>query len=154
LLPAALAVKLPGDSKPVPPATRVNVTTRDTFFDVAIVGISTADQFGAAKAPDGQRFLIVDATVTNISRQPEFFQCMEQLKHVAESGEFSGPDDVSLSGPHPPAAQLFIPNGEKRSFQMVYAIPAAETRPRIGYASPTEGGSKVLTLPVLKAPGN
>lgn len=150
--PLVLPVRLAPEGAPAAPKRSTVASTRDGVFDVSITGVTTAPEFGGAKAPEGKAFFVIDATVGNVSRQPEFFQSLEQLKHAGEQGEITGADDASLAGPHPPLAQLFIPPGERRSFQLVYAIPASETRPRIAYASVTEGGSKVLSLPKLNDP--
>ena len=85
----------------------------------------------------------------NIASQSEFFQALQQLKHVGQKGEISAVDKATLVGPRPPLELLYIPANERRSFQLVYQIPADETRRRVTYLAVTAGASKVLELPAL-----
>jgi len=148
-----LPIKLPAPPVTAKPPPNPNVSTRDDVFNVAITGVTVVEDFAGQKPPAGKKFLLIDAMVNNVGRQFEFFQSIEQLKHVDEKGAFSDADNLTYKGPHPPLAQLLIPPGERRAFQMVFAIPDSETRPRLGYASVSAGGGKVLMLPKIEAKG-
>jgi hypothetical protein len=78
------------------------------------------------------------------------FQPKGQLKYASESGEQLEYSDATVGGLRPATELVRIPPRERRSFQLVYAIPAADTRPRLAYAAITEGAASVMTLPPIK----
>jgi Mg-chelatase subunit ChlD len=121
----------------------------DEVFAVSIIGQASPKDFAGVAPDEGQRLLVIDVSVKNNGKKQEFFQAKEQLKYAAESGEQSDPDDLTFAGVHRPPELIYIPVGEVRSFQLVYRIPASETRPRLAYAAVTEGGAAVLTLKPL-----
>ena len=146
--PAGLTTLLEGNPPALVPRNAI-AAVKDEIFDVAINEQSTAEQFAGNRATAGKRFLVLDVTVKNTGKQQEFFQTVEQLKHVDEKGASSPIDKVSYSGLRRPLEQIYIPGGEQRTFQLAYQIPVNETKPRLAYASVTKGGSKMLDLPVI-----
>lgn len=146
--PEGLSLPLEGVRPPEPNPRRI-ASAKDEIFDVAIVNETAANEFGGVKAPEGQRFVVLDALVKNNGKKQEFFQPKEQLKYVNAAGEQLQYDDASLTGPTPPAEQMYVPPGESRAFQVAYGVGAGENSPRLAYSAVTEGASKVLTLPPL-----
>ena len=146
----SLPIKLPAEPYAEARQSRI-ASARDGVFDIGIVDVSTVDQFGGVKAAEGKRFLVVDAVVANVTAKPESFQTVDQLQHVGADGKASSADDATFQGPHPPLKLIYLPGGEKRSFQLAYLIPNDETKTRLTYAAVTEGGSKTLDLPALPA---
>lgn len=122
---------------------------KDEVFDVSIVRQQVAAQFAQKSADEGKKFLVLDVLVKNLGKQQEFFQAKEQLKYTDANGAQSDWDDATLEGLYPPSEQMYIPPGERRTFQIACQVGADETRPRVAYNAVTEGASKVLTLPAL-----
>ncbi|MDB5300205.1 MAG: Prenyltransferase and squalene oxidase repeat protein, partial [Phycisphaerales bacterium] len=148
--PEGLTIPLEG-KRPALPARKAIASTRDQIFEMTVVGQSVATEFAGAKAADNHRFLVLDVTVKNLGGQhQEFFQPREQLKYATEAGQQLKMDDATLKGPQPPAEAVYIPAGDRRTFQVAYQIPAEDSRPRLSYASVTEGMSKVLPLQPLE----
>jgi len=146
--PAALTFAIEG-TRPALPSRPAIATAKDDVFDVAIVGQQSSSEFAGVKADDGQQFLILDITVRSIGKTQEFFQPRRQLKYTSESGEQTEADDATLQGPRAPSELIYIPAGDRRTFQMAYRIGTDQSRPRLAYAAVTEGASKVLTLKPL-----
>jgi hypothetical protein len=116
----------------------------DDVYKVAVDGQGVTDIFAGNKAADGAQFLVLDVTVNNVGRQGEFFQTTEQLKCATSDGAQLEVDPATFNGKYRPTELVFIPAGERRTFQVAYRIPAAETKPRLAY-----GGislAKVLDL--------
>jgi Mg-chelatase subunit ChlD len=120
----------------------------DDCFRVSITGQAAADEFAGEKAGAGRRFLILDVTVENAGQKGEFFQTPQQLKVAGASGKPIEIDAAAAKGPRPPMALLWIPIAARRSFQVVYGLPAAETKPRLLYAGLTL--QKTIDLPPLE----
>ena len=148
--PTGLTMLLEGNRPTLLPRNAI-AAVKDDIFDVAINEQSTIEQFAGIRATAGKRFLVLDVTVKNLGKQQEFFQTVEQLKHVDEKGAISPIDKAGYSGLRRPLEQIYIPSGEQRTFQLVYQIPVSEAKPRLAYASVTRGGSKMLDLPVIDA---
>jgi hypothetical protein len=121
----------------------------DEFFVVGVTGQSAAAAFAGQSAPAGQRLLVLDVTVQNRGKTGEFFQTAEQLKVAATDGNGVAPHPATYAGVRRPAERVWVPAGERRSFQVVYAFPAAEARPRLAYSGVSL--AKVLDLPPLEA---
>jgi hypothetical protein len=147
--PDGLTLSIEGQ-RPAPPSRTAIAQARDEAFDVSVVREQAAGQFASAKADEGQKFLILDVVIRNLSKNHESFQPREQLKYVSEAGDQAERDDATLAGPYPPAEPYYIPSGEQRSFQMAYRIGVDQTRPRLAYAAVSDGASKVLTLKPLE----
>ena len=145
---AGLTFPLEGQ-RPVPPARSALANVKDSVFDISIFAQAQADEFAGVKAAAGKKFLIHDVVVKNLSPQQEFYQTIEQLKHLDERGVALAVDKVTFKGPRRPLELIYIPSGEQRTFQLVFQVAAGETKPRLAYASVTQGGSKALDLPVI-----
>jgi hypothetical protein len=146
--PSAIVFALEG-ARPALPARAAVVEMKDEFLRVAVTGQEVASEFAGAKAGRGEKFLLLDVTVTNPGKGGELFQTREQVQHVAEGGQKSACDEASLLGVYPPADPLWIPAGEARSFRLAFRIPAGETRPRIAYTAASEGASGVFDLKTI-----
>ncbi len=146
--PAGFTTLLEG-KRPALPAPKSIAGVKDEFFDISIVEQAVAGEFAGIRAPAGRKFLVINVTVQNIGKQQEFFQTVEQLKHVDEKGAASPLDKATYSGVRRPLELIYIPSGEQRSFQLAYQVPAPETKPRLAYTSATKGASKMLDLPAI-----
>ena len=141
LHPRPLAFLLEG-KRPEPSVAAAIAEVDDDVFKVAVTAQSVAPEFGGLKAPAGSVFLVVHVTVKGAGLAGEMFQTAEQLRYATEKGAQLAMHQASFLGPHPAAKLLLVPTGERRSFQAVFAIPAAERRPRLAYG----GVSKAATL--------
>jgi hypothetical protein len=139
--PKALPFLLEG-KRPEAAAKPVLAEIDDDVFKIAVTGQSVAAEFGGVKAPAGSVFLVVDVTVKGAGLAGEMFQTVEQVHYASEKGAQLPMHDASFRGPRPPAKLLLVPNGERRSFQAVFAIPAADRKPRLAY----RGVSKASTV--------
>lgn len=149
--PTGITLAIEGRRPPAPKVTPI-VSTEDGLFVVAVTGQKTMTEFAGQSATEGGRFLVLDVLVRNVSKQGEMFQTQEQLKYVSQAGEQSQYDPAALNGAHPPRELLWIPAGESRAFEVVYAIGEDQTKPRLAYLSPM-GPGKVLTLQTIAAGG-
>jgi Mg-chelatase subunit ChlD len=120
----------------------------DDCFRVSITGQAAADEFAGEKAGAGRRFLVLDVAVENAGQKGEFFQTPQQLKAAGADGKPVEIAAAAAKGPRPPMALLWVPIAARRSFQVVYALPAAETKPRLLYAGLTL--QKTIDLPPLE----
>ena len=146
--PQGLTFAIEG-TRPALPSRPAIAGAKDEVFDVSVVGQKTAGQFAGTRAQERKRFLVLDVTVRNTGSGQEFFQTRQQLKYVSESAEQVEFDDATLHGVYAPSELMYIPSGERRTFQLAYQIGIDQTRPRLAYAAVTQGGSKVLMLKPL-----
>ena len=146
--PAGFTIPLEGN-RPAPAQRNSIAAVKDAIFDVTVVEQTVANEFAGNQVTTGKKFLVLDVRVKNLSPQQEFFQTLEQLKHLDERGVATTADKVTFAGPRHPLELTYMPSGEQRLFQLVFQIAAAETKPRLAYASVTQGGSKALELSPL-----
>ncbi|MBI4604884.1 MAG: VWA domain-containing protein, partial [Planctomycetes bacterium] len=146
LRPRGLVFPLEG-KRPQIPMRRALVAIDDGVFQVAVIGQAAAESFAGEAAGEGKAFLVLDVTVVNTGKGGETFQTLEQLKVATRTGEQLAADPASLRGLRPPAALLWIPEGEPRSFQVAFRVPADERKPRLAYSGVTL--AKVVDLPPL-----
>lgn len=137
--------------RPEPPAVTPIVEIDDEIFKVAVTGQAVAPEFAGAKAPPGTSFLIVDIAVAGAGKAGEMFQTAEQLKYATEKGVQISLHEASYRGPNPPAKLHLVPTGERRTFQAVFAIPAADRKLRLAYRGVTKAATVDLK-PVEGAP--
>jgi hypothetical protein len=149
--PKGLTLALEGE-RPSPPKRSAIVSVDDDVYKLAVVGQSVSDTFAGAKAPEGKRFLVLDVSVSNVGRQGELFQTKPQLKCATSDGAQLEVDPATFEGKYRPTELVFIPAGERRTFQVAYSIPAGETRPRLAYGGISLAKSLDLQ-PIAAAPG-
>ncbi|MCC7350647.1 MAG: VWA domain-containing protein [Phycisphaerales bacterium] len=149
--PKGIVLAIEGTRPPVPKPAAI-ATADDGLFNVAVTGQTVVVDYAGSQAPDGGRFLKLDLLVKNVSKQGELFQTGQQLQFVSQSGQQSQYDPASLQGLHPPMELLWIPAGEQRAFEVVYAIGADQTKPRLAYLSPM-GPGKILSLQPIQTDG-
>ncbi len=147
--PDGLEFQLEG-SAPRPGDAQAIGTIKDSIFNVEILDVSAQAQYGDSTAASGQKYFVLQVRVKNLSSTGETFQTKDQLKYTAESGRMIGLDHADYLSPHRPWDLLWIPKGETRAFDLVYLIPATDMRPRLAYASPDQGGGKIISLPGLQ----
>ena len=149
LRPRGFTLALEG--KRPPAVNRKSIAkVEDDVFVVTVTNQSAGATFGGRKAEAGRRFVVLDVTVNNRGRDGEFFQTAEQLKIADAAGAQADPDAATYAGVYRPAEHVWIPAGERRSFQVAYQIPAAETRPRLAYAGVSK--AEVVELARLAPP--
>ncbi|MBI3855958.1 MAG: zinc ribbon domain-containing protein [Planctomycetes bacterium] len=119
-----------------PPAAIAEID--DEIYKVAILGQSVVPEFAGVKAPPASAFLVLDVSVTGAGTAGEMFQTVEQLHYATEKGAQLAMHDATFKGPNPPVKLHLVPTGERRVFQAVFAIPAAERRPRLAYKGVTK----------------
>ncbi len=130
--PKALSFLLEG-KRPEPAALPAIAEIDDEVFKVAVTGQAVAAEFAGVKAPAGTSFFILDVTVTGAGLAGEMFQTVEQLRYATEKGAQIAMHEAAFKGPRPPAKLLLVPTGERRSFQAVFSVPAADRKPRLAY---------------------
>jgi len=120
----------------------------DDIFKVAVVGQRSVAELRGTKAPAGTKFLVLDLTVKGNGKAGEQFQTAEQLHYATEKGAQLAPHDASYEGPAAAAKLLLVPTGETRRFEVVFAIPEGDRRPRLAYRGVTK--AQVVALPALE----
>jgi Mg-chelatase subunit ChlD len=144
--PAPLVFALEG-KRPALPERKAIVSMDDEMFKVAVTAQATASEFAGLKAEDDRQFLILDVTVANAGKSGEFFQTRAQLQYATEAGASVEMHEASTRPLHPAADIVWVPGGEQRSFQVAYAIPAQDKRPRLLFSGAAAG--QTLALPRL-----
>ena len=150
LRPKGVLLSLEG-KRPALATHKPIASVNDDVYRVAVTAQSTPDTFAGAKAPDGKRLFVLDVLVENVGQNGELFQTKEQLKCATSEGAQVEIDPLTYQGLYRPTELVFIPPRERRTFQVAYAIPASETRPRLAY-----GGislAKNLDLQPIEAGG-
>ena len=147
--PAGLVLAIEG-TRPAPVERPAIVAITDDMFGVSVVGQTDVAEAGGQKAPDGERFLLLDVTVKNAGKSGEFFRPVEQLKCVDAKGKQTDIDAVCARLPYAPPQLLWIPAGEQRSFQVAYSIAQAEKKPRLAYAGVSL--AKIVDLKAMAGP--
>jgi Mg-chelatase subunit ChlD len=147
--PKGLTIPLEG-SRPAMRQRPAIASVDDDVYRISVVGQQAVDTFAGEKPPAEARFVVLDVTVANTgNRNGEFFQTKEQLKYVAPAGQQSELSPVTFNGPRRPAELVWIPPGERRTFQAVFEVPASETRPRLAFRGVSK--AEVLNLKPLDA---
>src|SRR5579862_1048335 len=148
--PAALTFLLEG-KRPETPAAAALVEIDDEVFKIAVLGQRSVPELPGVKAPAGSKFLVWDVIVKGSGKAGEQFQTAEQLRYATEKGAQIAPHDASYTGPKAAEKLLLVPTGELRRFDLVFAIPATEQRPRLAYRGVTK--AQIVALPPLDAAG-
>ena len=141
----ALEGKAPAASTEKPVAS-----VDDENYRIQVVRQAQAATFANEAAPEGKKFLVLNVTVHNRgARNGEFFQTTQQLKYAAETGEQLELSPVTFQGVHRPAELVWIPPTDRRSFQAVFEVGAAEKRPRLAFTGVSK--AQVLNLNAVEA---
>jgi hypothetical protein len=119
-------------------------TLEDDVFVVHFLKSRLAPDFAGIKAGDGQQLWVVDVAVQNRGQAAETFQTKDQLRYMAADVQQEAAP-VTWTGPRPAAELLLIPPGERRSFQIVFNVPAADAAPKLGYNGISK--AEVVELP-------
>jgi hypothetical protein len=114
----------------------------DQIFKVTVARQSLVREFSGAKPGAGQAFLVLDLTVRNTGEASECFQTRPQLKYATEKGQSLEIHEATFAGLRAPGELVLVPPKEPRSFQVVFAIPETDRRPRLLYS----GVSKAETV--------
>ena len=131
--PRAIQFALHGDE---PPALERDAlwSVRDDTLEVALVDSQPHASFASVDAASGRRFLVVDVQVRNVGERPEWFQTANQLRYVDARGRQHAPHALTFEGPRRSTSpHVWVPDGEQRSFQVVYQIDADERAPRVAF---------------------
>jgi hypothetical protein len=135
--PKALVFPVEG-KRPEPAAIAPIAEIDDEIFKVAVTGQSTAPEFAGVKAPSGSTFLVLEVAVTGAGKAGEMFQTADQLHYATEKGAQLPLHEASYKGLNPPEKLHLVPTGERRTFQVAFAIPATDKRPRLAYRGVTK----------------
>lgn len=130
--PEPLLFVLEGKRPPLPERKAI-ASIKDDVFNVSVVGQTVLEEFAGVAAGSGKKFLVLDVAVANTSNKGDFIQTRDQFAYVLQNGNQIKIDELTLSGPYAPAELVRIPPGERRTFQLVYRIPAGETMARLAY---------------------
>lgn len=141
--PKALSFLLEG-KRPDAPAAAPIVEIDDEIFKVAVTGQAIAPQFAGVQAPAGSAFLILDIAVTGAGKAGEMFQTAEQLHYATEKGAQLPLHEATFKGPNPPEKLHLVPTGERRTFQVAFAIPSGDRKPRLAYRGVTKASIVAL----------
>ena len=134
LRPRGVTLVLEGKRPPAARITKPIARIEDDVFVASVTGQATAAAFADTSAEAGKRFVVIDVTVENRGKDGETFQTLEQLQVATSDGSKVPLDPATFAGPRRPAEHVWIPAGERRSFQAAFQIETAELRPRLAYA--------------------
>ncbi|HVR73603.1 MAG TPA: VWA domain-containing protein, partial [Planctomycetota bacterium] len=143
--PRGITIPLEG-KRPGLQAAKALVSVTDDVFGVSVTGVAVADELAGRKAEEGKRFITLEVTVRNTGKQGELFQTSEQLKLALSDGALLPIDAAALESLRPPLPLLWIPPGERRTFQAAYRAPVIEAKLRLAYSGVSL--QKMLDLPL------
>jgi hypothetical protein len=149
--PKGVTVAVEG-TRPQSPVRSPVASIKDDVFEVSVIGQKTSTAFAGQGASAGYQYLLLTVNVRNTGNKGDFFQPRRQVKHVAENGSQLEIDPATLKGPHAPPELLWVPEGEQRTFEAVFKIPAKETKPRLAYSGVSL--ARVLALPAIEGSDN
>ena len=84
---------------------------------VDVLSVTTVERFAGSAPAASQQFAVVRLRLRNGSAEDGVF---EPYRRFTLAG--AAPDAVTLLGPHAPPEQLFLPAGERRGFELVFAV--------------------------------
>lgn len=125
--PEPLVFAIEGERPDLPDREAIAEIDDDCFL-VQVVGQSFAKEFAGAKAGNGRKFVILDVTVKNQGDGGEWFQTVEQLKVGGAAHA------ATWKGPRAPQKLVWLPKGERRTFQIAFEIKDSEKAPKLSYA--------------------
>jgi Mg-chelatase subunit ChlD len=131
--PRGLTFSLQGTRPQLADAAKPIAQISDDVYRVAVTAQQAVDSFAGQKPGNGGRFLVLDVTVKNAGNKGEFFQTKEQLKYAAEDGSQLPLSPATYAGPYRPTDLVWIPAGERRSFQVVFETKPGDKRPRLAF---------------------
>lgn len=105
----------------------------DDTINMSVMHSDIREQFAGTQADAGNVFLVLDVEVEGTGEKPEFFQANKQLVSFDAKGRKSLPHEVTFQGILHPTETVWVPNGEIRSFQVVFEVDAQESEHRISY---------------------
>jgi Mg-chelatase subunit ChlD len=109
------------------------VNISDDVYRIGVTGQQVVESFAGQKPTAGGQLLVLDVTVRNGGSKGEFFQTREQLKYAAEDGSQLPLSPATFAGPYRPTDLVWIPAGERRSFQVVFETKSGDKRPRLAF---------------------
>ncbi len=131
--PQPVLFDLAGAPEPPGPPSKALLSIKDDVFRVELTGLAVQARFHDQPAGKGFQWLVLDVSVANTGRGGEFFRPHEQMLYAdADGGEVPIHRHAGL-GPRRPMELLWIPPGQRRAFQALYRIGAAERQGRLIY---------------------
>jgi hypothetical protein len=124
--PKGITILLEG-APPAPKDAAAIAKIDDGVFQVEIVGQALT-----------KNLLTLDVVVRNTGTSLEMFQTAEQLKYTTEKGQAVGLHPSTFTGPRAPLKLLGVPPGGRRAFQVIFAVPETDRRPRLSYSGVTK----------------
>ncbi len=147
--PAPIVLSLLGEP-PEPPRREPIWSVEDDTIEVDITGVRAVRTFAGTDSGDGRHFVVLDVTVRTEGDKPEFFQTSRQLRYVDARGRQSAPHRATFDGPYRPAEDVWVPDGEQRTFQVAFLADGDERDPRVTYRGFTL--AETVELPSLDEP--
>ena len=146
--PKGLTLPIEGTRPKLPEITPV-ASIDDDIFQVQIGKEQALDQFAGTPAGANKKFVLLDVTVNNRHKDGEFFQATQQLHFVAANGSQQNMHAAGLAGPHPPTDLVWVPPGERRSYQAVFLAASADlAKPRLAYRGVSK--AQIVELPTMQ----
>jgi hypothetical protein len=146
--PKGMTLPIQG-TRPAPPEIKPLVTIDDDIFQVQIARQEAVGEFAGAAAGSGRKYIVLDVTVLNRNKDGEFFQATRQLRFANAAGNQLSMDRAGQAGLHPPTDLVWIPPGERRSFQAVYLVADKDlAKPRLAYRGISK--AQVVELPAIQ----
>lgn len=146
--PACFTIR---DGEPLPEEGAPLEEFPDRPVPVEVRGFEFAERFMGERSPSGKRWVIVDLSVENVGEEPGLYEVEKRFRLEAD-GKAAPPHPASSLGPRAPPDPLWLPAGARRSFQLVFEVPADA-----GTARLVHGGIKrqsSVALPLAKAAGD
>jgi outer membrane protein OmpA-like peptidoglycan-associated protein len=130
--PEPVRFDLQGEPELAPERDTIWEVTDDSLH-VAITALDRTGVFAGTEAGSGKQFLVLQVTIRNQGEKPEFFQTMEQLRHVDARGRKAPPHPATYEGRYRPVEHVWIPDAEQRTFQLAYLIDENDDKSHFSY---------------------
>ena len=124
------------------------ISIQDDMFAISVTQARRAAAFAGEPAAPEKQFFVLAFTVVNQGKTGEFFQPGEQLFLLDADAREIAPDEITHRGVHRPEAQIHLPAGARRSFEVVYVLDATTKAPQLSF----HGGSFMQAYDVAWSP--
>lgn len=136
-----LRFQVTGERPSFEPAADPIVRVNDLDLQLEVLGQRTPKAFGGYEPRDGHRWLAVDYAVTATNLTGTMFSATEMTRLLDESGERHQWHRRTRDGDDPPpndGKTFWIPPGDRRTYTLLYRLPAGVNQPRLFYGGTLE----------------